>query len=53
MAYLTVRYFSIENYSLLFALLYTCFAIGAGNSPGRLGQIFEYSGSYYVALWVV
>ena len=52
-AYLTARYFRLENYSFLFAILYTCFAIGAGNGPGLLGQIFDATGSYQLALWAV
>jgi predicted MFS family arabinose efflux permease len=51
-AYLTARYFRIENYSFLFALLYTCFAIGAANGPVLLGRIFDYTGSYHLAMWV-
>jgi MFS family permease len=50
-AYLTARYFRIESYSFLFALLYTFFGGGAG--PGLLGQIFDYTGSYHMALWTV
>lgn len=52
-AYLTARYFGIKNYSFLFALLYTFFAIGASNGPALLGQIFDSSGSYQAALWSV
>jgi predicted MFS family arabinose efflux permease len=52
-AYLTARYFRIESYSFLFAILYTCFVLGAGNGAGMVGLIFDATGSYHVALWVV
>jgi predicted MFS family arabinose efflux permease len=52
-AYLTARYFGMKNYSFLFAVLYTCFALGAGNGPTLLGQLYDRTGSYHLALWAV
>jgi len=46
LAYLTARYFGMRSYATIYAILYVCFAIGAGFGPALFGWAFGLSGSY-------
>lgn len=45
-AYLTARYFGLRSYATIYAMLYVCFAVGAGFAPPVFGWAFDLSGSY-------
>ncbi len=46
LAYLTARYFGMRSYATIYAMLYVCFAVGAGFGPMLFGWAFGLSGSY-------
>lgn len=51
MAYLTVRYFGIRNYGLLFGFNFAVFAVAAGVAPGLFGWVYDSYHSYAYALY--
>jgi MFS transporter, OFA family, oxalate/formate antiporter len=51
MAYLTVRYFGMRHYGLLFGLKFATFAVAAGFAPGLFGEVFDYFGTYDKAMY--
>jgi len=46
MAFLVARYFGMRSYTQIYALLYVCFALGAGFGPAVFGWSFDRHGSY-------
>jgi predicted MFS family arabinose efflux permease len=52
-AYLTARYFGMKNYGFLYGLMYSMFSIGAAAGPAIVGHLFDATGSYRIALWVM
>jgi MFS transporter, OFA family, oxalate/formate antiporter len=51
MAYLTVRYFGMRHYGVLFGLKFAVFAIAAGFAPGLFGSVYDHFNSYDHALY--
>jgi fucose permease len=51
-AYLTSRYFGMRAYAGLYAILYVCFAIGAGVAPMIFGWLRDAGGDYAQALTI-
>lgn len=51
MAYLTSRYFKIENFGLLFGTIGGFIGLAGGNGPVLLSASFDATGSYTLALW--
>jgi MFS transporter, OFA family, oxalate/formate antiporter len=52
MAYLTVKYFGMRQYSLLFGLKFGVFAVTAGVSPALFGTVFDRFGTYAPILYI-
>ncbi len=50
MAFFVVRYFGMRSYTQIYALLYGCFAFGAGFGPAVFGWSFDKTGSYSAVL---
>jgi predicted MFS family arabinose efflux permease len=50
MAFFVARYFGMRSYSSIYALLYGCFAFGAGTGPALFGWSFDKTGSYSLVL---
>lgn len=50
MAFLVARYFGMRAYTQIYALLYVCFALGAGFGPAVFGWSFDRHGSYATVL---
>jgi MFS family permease len=46
LAYLTVRYFGIRNYSRIYAVMYAGIVLAAGISPAAFAYLHQRSGSY-------
>jgi predicted MFS family arabinose efflux permease len=46
MAFMVARYFGMKSYGLVYGVLYSCFALGAGSGPWLLGREFATTGSY-------
>jgi len=46
MAFFVARYFGLRSYTQIYALLYVCFALGAGCGPAIFGWTFDRTGSY-------
>lgn len=49
-AYLTSRYFGMRAYAGLYAVLYVCFAVGAGLAPLAFGYLRDLNQNYATAL---
>jgi predicted MFS family arabinose efflux permease len=52
MAFFVARYFGMRSYTQIYALLYGCFAFGAGVGPAVFGWSFDKTGSYATVLMV-
>jgi predicted MFS family arabinose efflux permease len=52
MAFFVARYFGMRSYTQIYALLYVCFALGAGCGPAIFGWTFDRTGSYASVLTV-
>lgn len=52
-AFITARYLGSRRYAIAYAVLFGCFAIGAGFAPVIAGALFDESGSYEVMLKVL
>jgi MFS family permease len=52
-AYLTARYFGMNNYGFLYGSIYSMFSIGAAAGPAIVGHLFDTYGSYRIALWMM
>ena len=50
MAFFVARYFGMRSYTQIYALLYGCFAFGAGTGPALFGWSFDKTGSYSLVL---
>jgi MFS family permease len=50
LAFLTSRYFGVENFGQVYGILFTSFLIGTSAGPVAFGLAFESSGSY---IWVL
>jgi MFS family permease len=50
-SYMTARYLGVRHYGLLFGILYSTVAIGAGLGPGLFAWSFDRTGSYATALF--
>ena len=50
MAFLVARYFGMKSYGVVYGIMYSSFALGAGAGPWVLGRIYESNGSYNAAL---
>ena len=50
LATLMARYFGMRSYTQVYALLYCCFAVGAGFGPAVFGWSFDKTGSYTAVL---
>ena len=46
MAFLVSRYFGMRSYGVVYGVMYSSFALGAGMGPWVMGRVFEASGSY-------
>ncbi len=46
LAFLVARYFGMRSYTQIYALLYVCFAMGAGFAPAIFGWSFDRDKSY-------
>jgi predicted MFS family arabinose efflux permease len=53
MAFMVARYFGMKSYGVVYGVLYSCFALGAGSGPWLLGREFTATGSYDNALFYV
>lgn len=51
-AYLTSRYFGMRAYAGLYAILYVCFAVGAGVAPLAFGYLRDLNQNYASALMI-
>ncbi|MFK8015214.1 MAG: MFS transporter [Gammaproteobacteria bacterium] len=50
MAFLVARYFGMRSYGVVYGIMYSSFALGAGAGPWILGRIYEANGTYDLAL---
>lgn len=50
MAFLVARYFGMKSYGVVYGVMYSSFALGAGAGPWVLGRVYEASGTYDVIL---
>ncbi|MEH6552291.1 MAG: MFS transporter [Pseudomonadales bacterium] len=46
MAFLVVRYYGMKSYGVIYGILYSAFALGAGIGPWVFATIFESTGTY-------
>lgn len=53
MAFMVARYFGMKSYGLIYGILYSCFALGAGSGPWILGREFATTGTYDDILVIV
>lgn len=53
MAFMVARYFGMKSYGVVYGVLYSCFALGAGSGPWLLGREFAATGTYDGALLYV
>lgn len=52
LSYLTVRYFGMENYGVIYGGQFVFFSIGSGFAPAIFGAVFDSFGGYAPILWV-
>jgi cyanate permease len=45
-AYMVARYLGVKHYGLLYGILYSIVALGAGVGPALFGRAFDRTGSY-------
>ena len=50
LAFLTSRYFGVENFGQVYGILFTSFLIGTSAGPVAYGLVFESTGSYILVL---
>jgi predicted MFS family arabinose efflux permease len=50
MAFLVVRYYGMKSYGVIYGILYSAFALGAGSGPWVFGKVFELTGTYDIVL---
>ena len=46
MAFLVAKYFGLKNYGVIYGVMYSSFALGAGFAPAIVGRVFDSTGSY-------
>ena len=46
MAFLVARYFGMKSYGVIYGVLYSCFALGAGIGPWVLSRVYASTGTY-------
>lgn len=50
LAFLTSRYFGLRRYGSIYAVTFVFFSVSAGLAPAAFGLVFDWSGSYSLAL---
>ncbi|MEM7610234.1 MAG: MFS transporter [Pseudomonadota bacterium] len=50
MAFLVAKYFGMKSYGVVYGVMYSSFALGAGSGPWVLGRVYEATGTYDVIL---
>lgn len=50
LAFLTSRYFGLRRYGSIYAVTFVFFSVAAGLAPAAFGLVFDWSGSYSLAL---
>jgi MFS family permease len=50
MAFLVVRYYGMKSYGVIYGVLYSAFALGAGTGPWVFAKVYESTGTYDVVL---
>lgn len=53
MAFLVARYFGLKSYGVVYGVMYSSFALGAGFAPAIMGKVFDATGSYDAILGYV
>lgn len=46
MAFMVARYFGMKSYGVVYGVLYSCFAFGAGGGPWVLSRVYSTTGTY-------
>ena len=46
MAFLVAKYFGMKSYGVIYGVIYSSFALGAGFGPWFLSRVYEQSGTY-------
>lgn len=46
MAFMVARYFGMKSYGVVYGVMYSCFALGAGAGPWVMGRVYESQGTY-------
>lgn len=52
LAYLVSRYFGVRAYGTIYGFQLSIFGIGAGLGPPLVGEVYDRTGSYDLALWL-
>ncbi|MFK7830466.1 MAG: MFS transporter [Congregibacter sp.] len=50
MAFLASRYFGLRRYGSIYAIVFVFFSVAAGLTPAAFGLVYDWSGSYSLAL---
>jgi MFS family permease len=50
LAYLITRYFGLQNFGMVYGILFSSFLIGVSIGPKAFGEAFDAQGSYYLIL---
>lgn len=50
MAFLVVRYYGMKSYGVIYGVLYSAFALGAGSGPWVFARVYESTGTYDTVL---
>jgi len=50
MAFLVVRYYGMKSYGVIYGVLYSAFAVGAGSGPWVFARVYESTGTYDTVL---
>ena len=50
MAFLVVRYYGMKSYGVIYGVLYSAFALGAGSGPFVFARVYESTGTYDTVL---
>ena len=53
MSYLTSRYFGLRSFGQLYGYFFSVFQLGAASGPLLMGYVFDVSGAYVDALWIL
>jgi MFS family permease len=52
LAFLIARYFGLKSYNVVYAGIYSAFALGAGIGPKVFGKYYDLTGSYHIPLMI-